>query len=225
MAFDLDEKTNKLAGFAIKCTTPSRGPYHSKTYRLKNRPSLSKEITRTTETVTSTREHSNKAPFQLFHWTHYPGSVPGEYVYTVYACYFRNGDIIDLGSKATIRLTLGFNRFSFLDLGFTRGYVSSQSFQDRFGNDPTIEPKHRRIIYDTAPYLEKYRWLGSHAGKLVFEFLKESSENSSIDIDVFAYDFDEPDVIRALTSVGSRARVFQDNHRIHTNAGSIEPIL
>jgi hypothetical protein len=224
LAFDLDEeKTIKLAGFAIKCTTPSRGPYHSKTYWLKNRLSLSKEVTRTTETVTSTREDSNKAPFQLFHWAHYPGSVPGEYVYTVYACYFRNDGTLDLGPKAIIRLNLGFNRFSFLELGFTRGYVSSQSFQDRFGNDPAIEPKHRQIIYDTALYLEKYKWLGSHARKLVFEFLKECSEDSSIDIDVFAYDFDEPDMIKALTSMGSRARVFQDNHRIHTDAGSIEP--
>ena len=73
LALNLDHgKTNNLAGFAIKCTTPSRGQYESKTYWLKNRLSLSKEITSATETLTSKREDSNKAPFQSFHWTHYP---------------------------------------------------------------------------------------------------------------------------------------------------------
>jgi hypothetical protein len=118
---------------------------------LKNRLSFSKEITKSTKTVSSKRQNSNEAPFQLFHWTYYPGSVPGGYKYTVHACYFKNGGI-ELRSKATVNLNLGFNSFSSLELGFTRGYVSSQSFQDRFGDDPSIEPKHRTVVYNTAPY-------------------------------------------------------------------------
>ena len=159
----------------------------------------------------------------MFHWTYYPGSVPGGYKYTVHACYFKNGGI-ELRSKATVNLNLGFNSFSSLELGFTRGYVSSQSFQDRFGDDPSIEPKHRTVVYNTAPYQKKYNWLGAHARKLVFDFLKECNEDNSIEVDVFAYDFDEPDMIKSIAGMGSRVRVFQDNHDIHTDAGSIEPM-
>jgi hypothetical protein len=224
LAFDLEEaKTNNLAGFAIQCISPDRGPYKSNTYWLKNRLSLAEEITGTTEAVTSKREDSNKAPFQLFHWIHYPGAGLGEYKYTIYTCYFKDSTI-ELRSKVTIMINLGLGTVSPLDLGFTRGYISSQSFEDRFGDDPTIEPKRKSITYDTTPYLKKYKWLGSHARQLVFDFLEECIKNRSAEVDVFAYDFDEPDMIRALTKMGSRVRVFQDNSNIHTDAGSMEPM-
>ena len=52
-------------------------------------------------------------------------------------------------------------------------------------------------MFDTAPFEEQYRWLGAHARKLVFELIEETVEDPKLSLDVFAYDFDEPDIARA----------------------------
>lgn len=77
--------------------------------------------------------------------------------------------------------------------------------------------------FDTAPYEVQYEWLGAHARKMIFDFLEECLEDVSISIDVFSYDFDEPDIIRKLVSMGPHVRVFQDDSKLHTEPGSVEP--
>ena len=52
---------------------------------------------------------------------------------------------------------------------------------------------------------------GSHARKMVFDFLDESLKDTSVYLDVFTYDLDEPDIIRRLGQKGEQARIFQDN--------------
>lgn len=222
LAFDLEEdKTSNLAGFAIQCTTPNKGPYTSNTYWLKNRLSLREEITKDTETLASKREDSIRAPFQLFHWIHFPGSDPGEYEYTVYASYFKSDGTVEIGPKASVKINLNYKSFSFLELGFTRGYISSQAYADRFQNKG-IEPEQKSISFSTTPYIEQYKWLGAHARKLIFNFLEECLQDNTVQLDVEVYDFDEPDIIRALCQMGKRVRVFQDNATLHTDPGSME---
>jgi hypothetical protein len=48
-------------------------------------------------------------------------------------------------------------------------------------------------------------------------------QDPSIDVDVFAFDFDEPDIIKSLCKLGSRVRVFQDNAPLHTGSNHLEP--
>ena len=50
-----------------------------------------------------------------------------------------------------------------------------------------------------------------------------SFKDPSIDVDVFAYDFDEPDIIMSLCKLGSRVRVFQDNASLHIGSKHMEP--
>ncbi len=47
--------------------------------------------------------------------------------------------------------------------------------------------------------------------------------DDSISVDVFSYDFDEPDIIRKLAAMGPRVRVFQDNAPLHTKPTALEP--
>jgi phosphatidylserine/phosphatidylglycerophosphate/cardiolipin synthase-like enzyme len=49
----------------------------------------------------------------------------------------------------------------------------------------------------------------------VFDFLNEALADDSLTLDVFAYDFDEPDVIRKLQQLGPRMRLFLDNSKDH----------
>jgi len=223
LAFDIDEeKTKNLAGFAVKVVTPNKGPYSSNEYWLKNRLSFKRELSRETELTPEMWEDSDKAPFQTFHWVHFPGAGPGKYVYTVYACYFNGNGSVDLGLSVQAEVDLSYRAFPNLELGFTRGYISSQAYTDRFDNK-AIRPKAKSIDFDTSPYQAQYEWLGAHARKMLFDFLEECLNDDSISVDVFSYDFDEPDIIRKLAAMGPRVRVFQDNAPLHTKPTALEP--
>jgi len=52
-----------------------------------------------------------------------------------------------------------------MELGFTRGLLSSQAYVDRFKN-ASIEPKAKSIDFDTAPYQPQYEWLGASAANV-----------------------------------------------------------
>jgi len=222
LAFDLDESgIDKLAGFAIRCKTPNRGPYLSNEYFLPNRLNLQESLTREKQ-AGSTQAGSDKAPFQMFHWIHFPSAGPGEYQYTVYPSYFKDDGSLELGASASVDVDLSYHAFPGLEVGLTRGYVSSQAYVDRFHNQ-LIRPGQKSIDFDTRPYLTQYQWLGAHARRIVFEFLQECKADPSIYVDVFAYDFDEPDIIRTLCELGQRVRVFQDDSESHTKSGAMEP--
>src|SRR5207237_739712 len=77
--------------------------------------------------------------------------------------------------------------------------------------------------FDTTTYQPQYHWLGFHARRLVFDFLAETLADNTRSLDVFAYDLDEPDVIKQLGQLGSRLRVYLDNSASHVKAGAREP--
>jgi len=225
LAFDLDEdKTHNLAGFAIKAKTPDKGSYTTNEYWLKNMLNFKEGITSDVELTPDKAVESNIAPFQSFHWVHFPGAGPGQYTYTAYPCYFANSSNSPptLGPGASLTIDLAQQSLPDTEFGFTRGFLSSQAYADRFKN-AAIEPEQKSIDFDTTPYQPQYEWLGAHARELTFDFLKECQGDPSISIDVFSYDLDEPDIIRAIAAMGARARVIQDDSSLHTKKGALEP--
>ncbi len=223
LAFDVDEHaTENLAGFAVKCLAPNKGTHPTNEYFLKNRLNFTFKLTKSKRVDPSTRVGSDKAPFQMFHWVHFPSAGPGKYSYTVYLAYFKGDGTVKLGGSEAVDVDLTYRSYPGLELGFTRGYVSSQAYAGQFKNKPIV-PKPKSMDFNTSSYLVQYQWLGAHARKLTFDFLEECQADSSISVDVFAYDFDEPDIIRALCKMGSRVRVFQDNAPLHVRKTSMEP--
>jgi hypothetical protein len=90
LAFDIDKnKTQNFAGFAVEVVTPDKGSYPSNKYWLKNRISFKGGLTSKTALTPDLWVESNKAPFQTFHWVHFPGAGEGKYIYNVYPCYFK----------------------------------------------------------------------------------------------------------------------------------------
>lgn len=222
LSFNLDEdKLDRLAGFAIKAKTPDKGPYASNEYWLKNRLNFKKGVYRDTELTPDRWVASNKAPFQMFHWVHFPGSGSGKYTYTVYPCYFKNRSIA-LGPGASVNVDLSYNSLPNLELGFTRGYISSQAYADRF-NNAGIGPKDKTFNFETKKYLKQYQWLGGHARRILFNFLDECVDDTSISLDVFSFDFYEPDILKRLLKMAPRVRLFQDNAKLHTGDDDTEP--
>lgn len=218
LAFNVDKgKTKNLAGFAIKRTAPD-----GKSIYLPNRLSLASSITSETKTEEMEGYPSSEAPFQKFRWIDIPAEMqPGDFRYDVTAMYFDKGDKLMAGPTVDVSLEIEPRKIGAFDFGYTRGYLSSQAYTDLFKNKP-IRPATKTLDYDTKPYCQQYEWLGSHARKMVFDFVQECLTDKSITLDLFAYDLDEPDFVRAMQKMGIRLRAFLDNAPLHTKKGALE---
>lgn len=215
LAFSLDDallKQNDLAGFSIQLTPPN-----GQSTFLSNRLNFTQPVTSGTTPQQQQKAwtSSQNAPFQKFHWVHFPQDVvPGDYKYKVTARYCKGTTLVD-GPSAEVCLQLMPAQAGNFQLGLTRGYVSSQAYATKFQNKD-IRPQPKTLDYDTKPYQPQYEWLGWHARKLVFDLLTECVNDKSITVDMFAYDFDESDILKMCEALGSRLRIFLDNASLHT---------
>ncbi|MGL1627131.1 hypothetical protein ACSTID_24015, partial [Vibrio parahaemolyticus] len=76
-------------------------------------------------------------------------------------------------TKASISVVIFNNHPKKFDFGFTKGYLSSQAYADKF-NNKDIRPKLAKTIdFDTKPFKSQYEWLGGKVNKILFDFLKE----------------------------------------------------
>ncbi len=211
LAMDLpQEKADRLAGFALYRTPPGK-----RTEPLLNRLAFDYPVTKDT-TPDQRRWHpSDRAPFQKFRWVDMPTDIlAGTYQYTATARYWdATGKLVD-GPSATVAVDILDQGLDELHVGFTRGYISSQAYVDRWNHDP-IEPDPPTMDFETAPYAEKYAWLGFHGRELIFEFLDACVADPAASLDVFAFDLNEPDIIRRLVGLGSRLRLFLDDSTTH----------
>jgi hypothetical protein len=215
LAFDVDEPLRKdLAGFAIEYTDPS-----GKTTPVFNRINFHDPVT--AETTNKDRRQmatdTKHAPIQKFHWVHFPADVkPGDFTYRVSAMRYRprTDDEVEPVATEEQSVVLMPKQPEKFQLGFTRGYLSSQAYLDRFGGEDFM-PDPLTLGSDTKDFQDKWHWLGFHGRRLVFDFLEEALADPGVDLDVFAFDLDEPDVVRALEQFGSRLRLFLDDSKSH----------
>jgi hypothetical protein len=212
LAFSLDPdelKAHELVGFSIECTPPSGKPYF-----LENRLNFGNPVTAATTPAQTPWTSSQNAPFQKFHWVHFPPEImPGSYQYEVTARYCHGSTMAD-GPKATVSVELAPQAESNFELGLTRAYISSQAYASKFGNK-VIRPLPKSLDYNTQPFQPQYEWLGYHARKMIFDLLTECLNDPSITVDLFAYDLDEPDIIDKLEALGPRLRAVLDNASLH----------
>ncbi|MBN1209482.1 MAG: hypothetical protein JXB05_31815 [Myxococcaceae bacterium] len=219
IAFDLDSHLTKdLAGFSVKVTTPS-----GKSSYLPNRLSYDQALHKKTKAEERKYTPSNEAPFQKFRWFHVPHDVEaGAYRYEVTAHYLRPGQKkLEHGPSAHVDLAIqpppGPMR-----LGFTRGYLSSQAYAQRWGDDPAYCPTPKSLDYDYDTYHDKYEWLGFHARKLMVDFVDACVKDPRSTLDLFAYDIDEPYIVRQLQALKGRLRAVLDDAPLHTKPGAME---
>lgn len=219
LAFDLDERHVKdLAGFAIRRARPKQEAEY-----LPNRISFEEGAHAETPGEKMTATHpSNEAPFQKFRWIDIPPEiVPGEFKYEVTAMHFGpKGKLVE-GQTADVSIEIEPRKTGRFDFGFTRGYLSSQAYTDQFKN-ALIRPAKKTLDYNTKSYQKQYEWLGGHARELVFDFVDECLKDKSLTLDLFAYDLDEPDFVRAMQKLGKRLRAYLDNAPLHTKPGALE---
>jgi hypothetical protein len=242
LAWDLAADRRKgLAGFTIACKPP-RG----RRYFLWNQLQF-EHPDRHARDAAEPPNSSVNAPFHKFRWLHVPGwdhqglePALGSYTYTVTPRYFDDdGKLLALDPKlgASVKTrVVPFEKGS-LRLAFTRGYVQSQGYVNHFGEKAAVVYGGDELLYDTsqvagtAPdgeeftYAEEYGWLGFTARATILALLDEVLAKKTLKLDVFAYDLNEPDVMkRLLTLAGQgRVRVILDDAALHHNKKKPKP--
>ena len=217
LGFDVTDPDSDLVGFAIECRSPGATKFDP----LLNRLAFSYDQP-VAVAVTGARQFpSTDAPFQKFRWVHFPHDPqPGAYTYRATKMHMPTDGVLKKGTAIELQISLDpVTYHGFLDVGFTRNFASSQAFRDKFPKDADINKIGAKIIPPTADEGlsfnkmpgDIYEWLGFEAHDLIFGFLKEAVEDVGIQLDVFAYDLNEPDLVAKLEQLGPRLRAIIDD--------------
>ncbi|MCP5556985.1 MAG: hypothetical protein H7A55_04455 [Verrucomicrobiaceae bacterium] len=234
LAFNLPKgKARNLAGFTLQVTPKGKKAYYIyNTLRFKN-PEIHSQV------AGEAANSSVNAPIHKFRWVHVPGSVHqgtqpffGTYKYTVTPRYFdAKGCILPLDAELSISVNTTVAPFSKgnVTVGFTRGFTQSQAFTRHFGKDAKFHPATDDVLFDTSAvsgknpqgqsytFADEYNWLGFTARDQLFGLIKELTNNKNLRLDIFAYDFNEPDIAKALLELAKvgRVRMILDNAKLH----------
>ena len=236
LAFDFENDTlaKNLAGFTIACKLPGTQP----AFYLFN--FLAFEKPQDHVQVSGELPHSTvNAPIQKYRWVDFAHAaatggelVTGDYVYTVTPRYFdANAKMLAIDTSKSVAVTVPVGPFvsGALKLGFTRGYMQSQAYARHFGSNTPVQPANRKLQYATSAeagtnkagqavtFAQIYDWMGATAREQIFDVLDEVVKDTSLHLDVFAYDMNEPDAVSAfLTLAGQgRIRIILDSAQLH----------
>lgn len=212
-----------LAGFAIWRTEQGKPEQV-----LSNRLSFTYGVSQATTAETREWTPSDQAPFQKFRWIDVPpDGVNAPIGYRVRPLYFGGNGFALAASTSDQEVTFTVHPAKVhakFQPAFTRGYIASQAYVDKFHNAAIRPDGAKTPDFATAPYQAQYAWLGADAHTALFDFLKDCEADRTAKISVFAYDLDEPDVIAAICRMGKQGRLkaILDNAPLHTAAGAPE---
>jgi len=214
----INDTDKNLAGFAIWRKYDGKPEVC-----LSNRIGFDSGVNSKTTSATREWTDSDSAPFQKFRWVDVPPDgfdVP--ITYRVQARYFTGqGFATKAGAEVSIKAEPVKQLFTKFRPAFTRGYIASQAYADKFQNKDIRPQGAKKADFDTRPFEAQYAWLGADARVQLFDFLADCEKDTSAKVDVFAYDLDEPDVIAAICRMGKqgRLRAVLDNAPLHSAAG------
>lgn len=241
LAFDLrtEASRKKLAGFTIEAKPPGVEAFFIQNNLQFEHPAAHAQDPNEPPVA------SINAPIHKFRWVHVPGQVHqglkpafGKYRYTVTPRYFddnRSMKPLDPALGVSVEIEVAPFTGGKVSVGFTRGFTQSQAFVRHFGLKAKIKPKDAPLLFDTSQpsgvnaagehftYAQQYEWLGFTARERIFALLDRVKGDAKLALDVFAYDLNEPDVIRRLLDIGARARVILDKAALHHSAADPKP--
>ncbi len=213
-----------FVGFAIEY----REPGGDKFFPLKNRLSFPGVGDGVDPNQLSTR----LSPIQKFRWVHFPrnAELSGEFLYRVVPVFMNEADELSYGEAQEAPIELRRETYpGKIDVAFTRGFVSSQAFVDRYAyagpistllpakadDGLTFVPTHPRAA-------EALTWMGFDARRAILDVLDAAIADARADVRVIAYDLNEPDIVSRLERLGPRLRVIIDDDDTHGGPDSAE---
>jgi phosphatidylserine/phosphatidylglycerophosphate/cardiolipin synthase-like enzyme len=172
------------------------------------------------------------SPIQMFRWVHFPrnAELDGAFTYRVTPVFMNDKDELSYGEAQEASIELRRETYpGKLNVAFTRGFVASQAFVDRYQSKGAIDlllpgraddglrfkPTHPETDAALA-------WMGFEARSAVLELLDEAIADPQAQVRVVAYDLNEPGVVSRLERLGGRLKVIIDDEGAHGKATSAE---
>ena len=212
-----------FVGFAIE----SKPPDQNKFFPLNNRVTFPTEGGEVNPLQLSTLV----SPIQKFRWVHFPrnANLDGDFTYRVTPIFMDDEDRLSQGDPQEAVIELRRETYpGQLNVTFTRGFVSSQAFVDRFekfGPIKTLLPAKADQglkFKPTHPQTEKaLAWMGFEARETILDLLDQAIKDKA-DVRVIAYDLSEPEVVGRLEKIGKRLRIIIDDSKEHGGTTSGE---
>jgi phosphatidylserine/phosphatidylglycerophosphate/cardiolipin synthase-like enzyme len=207
----------EFVGFAIEYKEPGGDRY----YPLKNRLNFRDASGKVDPQGKSTR----LSPIQKFRWVHFPlnAELSGDFIYRVTPVFMSEKDELSYGDFQEAAIELRRETYpGLLNVAFTRGFVSSQAFVDRYasaGDISTLLPAKASdglTFVPTHPKAEEAKvWMGFEARSAILEVLDQAIADEKAQVCVVAYDLSEPDVVSRLEKLRKRLRVIIDDSADH----------
>jgi phosphatidylserine/phosphatidylglycerophosphate/cardiolipin synthase-like enzyme len=173
-----------------------------------------------------------RSPIQKFRWVHFPfnADLPGEFSYRVTPVFMNGQGVISYGDAQQVDIVLSRETYpGELNVAYTRGFVSSQAFVDRygqFGDINTLIPANADGGLTFVPSHPKaqdaYNWMGFEARRAILELLDEAIADTDAQVRVVAYDFNLPEILDRLKQLGSRLKIIIDDSGSHKPLTSAE---
>ena len=214
---------NDFVGFAIEYKEPGG----QKFFFLNNRLSFPNVGGDVNPNILSTR----LSPIQKFRWVHFPrnADLPGEFLYSVTPVFMNDHDELSYGESQDAAIELRRETYpGQLNVAFTRGFVSSQAFVDKYGANAisTLLPKTADQGLNFVPThpqaKEALAWMGFEARQAILEVLDQAIADKDAQVRVVVYDLNEPEVVSRLEKLGQRVKVIIDDEGAHGKAQSAE---
>jgi phosphatidylserine/phosphatidylglycerophosphate/cardiolipin synthase-like enzyme len=214
-----------FVGFAIEYKEPGGQKFFS----LKNRLSF----LGTDGDVSANSLSTRLSPIQKFRWVHFPrnAELPGEFVYRVSPVFMNDADELSYGEPQDAAIELRRETYpGILNVTFTRGFVSSQAFVNRYVTDKnglsTLIPQKADDGLDFVPTHpeagDALAWMGFEARDAILEVLDQGIKDKKAQVRVVAYDLNERDVVSRLEQLGDRLKIIIDDSAAHGNPESAE---
>jgi phosphatidylserine/phosphatidylglycerophosphate/cardiolipin synthase-like enzyme len=213
-----------FVGFAIEYREPGGDRF----FALKNRLSFSDAA----GSINPNRLSTCVSPIQKFRWVHFPrnAELSGAFTYKVTPVFMNDAGELSYGEPQEAEIELRRETYpGQLNVTFTRGFVSSQAFVDRYeakGPISTLLPAKADDGLTFTPTHPRAKdalaWMGFEARRAILDLLDQAIADKKAQVRVVAYDLSEPDVVARLEKLGSRLKVIIDDDGSHGAAHSAE---
>jgi phosphatidylserine/phosphatidylglycerophosphate/cardiolipin synthase-like enzyme len=205
--------TTDFVGFSIETKEPGEASFFS----LPNRIAFPAPGGAVNPHTLSTRV----SPIQKFRWVHFPRNVEinGLFTYQVTPVFMNDEDTLSYGEHQVVTIELGGETYpGQVNVAFTRGFVASQAFTDRFqpfGDISTLLPPGPDDTVNFVPTHPKadeaLPWMGFEARKAVLDLLDAAIADTTAEVRVVAYDLSLPEFVSRLEQLGPRLKIIIDD--------------
>jgi len=213
-----------FVGFAIDYKEPGG----SRFFALKNRLAFEPVTGKISGAKLSTR----LSPIQKFRWVHFPrnAEIEGEFVYRVTPVFMNAAQELSYGEPQEGAIELRRETHpDLLNVAFTRGFVSSQAFVERYesaGPISTLLPETAdeglTFVPSHPKTAEALEWMGFEARAVLLDLLEKGIADASAQVRVVGYDLNEPELLSRFKRLGPRLKIIVDDSDSHGRAGSAE---